>query len=181
MSGVGLLSGKALQPTWLPCPSSPRSRSSTRVKVRVIRNRNRTRGGRGKERERDSVSENFAAACCASERSGLSVETGGCLEGVRTHSICPGRLPPFSAFSRQRKRRQGGSVRVNATLIDLTAQLGDNAVLQSFSSSLNLFAEILLKLLPWPLNVVGSTLALDLSTVLTGDVTSQAVTHALVS
>jgi len=64
-------------------------------------------------------------------------------------------------------------------VIDFTAQVADNAVLQSVASSVQLFSEILLKILPWPLDAVAGSLTGDLAQILGGELSSQAVLHFL--
>ena len=108
----------------------------------------------------------------------------GCVAGVRRRgvgrSFSRHRLvsPSTSTTKTASKRRH--QVVSGALPVD-TAWLADNAVLQAMASTLSLGGEVARNMLPWPLSAIASTLCLDLSSALLGEVTQQALLHFFVS
>lgn len=89
------------------------------------------------------------------------------------------RIAPQRTKTRDCRRRE--HQRLGVTLVDFSATLADNAILQNLSAVLNLGGGIASNVLPWPLSAIVSTLSFDLSSAVIGEVTSQSVAHLLVS
>lgn len=87
------------------------------------------------------------------------------------------RIAPQRTKTRDCRRRE--HQRLGVTLVDFSATLADNAILQNLSAVLNLGGGIASNVLPWPLSAIVSTLSFDLSSAVIGEVTSQSVAHLL--